>query len=381
MKHAAVAKWHQGLYWDWNATTPPHPQVVEAFREACAEAWANASSPHQAGRATSRMVERVRAQLAEHLDRSPRDVLFCGSGTEANNLALQGATAIVTSRVEHPSIVRCAERAAELGTPVAWVEPSASGLWTTAALTTALASLPRSTLERAVVAVGAANHETGVLQPLSDVVDVARSAGLRVHVDAAQAFGKVAVSQYSAGDSHAVVAHKIRGLQGVAALVFRPSNQPRPMVFGGGQERGLRPGTVAGPLIAAFGAAIERVDPGLYASQAVQGRDWIEESLSAFGQVNGAAAPRLPHVTNVSVRGWTGERLVAALDIRGVYVSSGSACSAGTTEPSAAVAAMVGQARARSAIRISLGPSPSAEEVTQGLAVLFQVLRQRKVSD
>lgn len=381
MAHGPLAKGNQGLYWDWNATTPPHPQVVEAFRHACSEAWANASSPHQAGRATSRVVERVRAQLGEHFGGSPRDVVFCGSGTEANNLALRRASAIVTSRMEHPSVVRCAEDAASRGTPVAWLEPSSTGLLTAAALTTALASLPRAALEAAVVAIGAANHETGVLQPVQGLVEVARSAGVRVHVDAAQAFGKVAASQYLAGDSHTVVAHKICGLQGVAALVFRPSNQPKPILFGGSQERGFRPGTVAGPLIAAFGAAIERIDPARYAAQALEGRDWIEDSLAAFGEINGLGAPRLPHVTNVSVRGWTGERLVAALDIRGVYVSSGSACSAGTTEPSAAVAAMAGQARARSAIRISLGPAPTSEEVSRGVAVFFQVLRQRSVSD
>jgi cysteine desulfurase len=171
------------------------------------------------------------------------------------------------------------------------------------------------------------------------------------------------------------VAHKIRGPQGIAALAWR-GLPPAPVLLGGSQERGLRPGTPSGPLIAGFGAALRRIDPARYAALAPL-RDELERQLAPDVQVNGAGVARLPHVSNFSVAsGWSGERLVAALDVRGVCVSTGSACRVGTAEPSAAVAAMWGIERARRALRISFGEDLSHAELQTGIDVLIPLLRR-----
>jgi cysteine desulfurase len=171
-----------------------------------------------------------------------------------------------------------------------------------------------------------------------------------------------------------LVAHKIRGPQGIAALAWR-GRPPLPVLLGGSQERGLRPGTPSAALIAGFGAAIARLDVTRYTAIEPL-RDELERALGAAVRVNGEGAPRLPHVSNVSVAGWSGERLVAALDVRGVCVSTGSACRVGTAEPSAAVAAMHGSERAQSAIRISLGEDLSRSELEDGIAVLLPLVRR-----
>src|SRR6185436_9789420 len=179
--------------------------------------------------------------------------------------------------------------------------------------------------------------ETGVLQTVLELAQALRGSGLRLHVDAAQALGKLPFERFAGADSYTLVAHKIRGPQGVAALAWR-GWVPAPVLLGGSQERGLRPGTQSAPLVAGFAAALERIDPSRYARLEPL-RDRLEQQLAPYSSVNGAGTARLPHVSNLSFRGWSGERLVAALDVRGLCVSTGSACRVGTTEPSAAVLA------------------------------------------
>jgi cysteine desulfurase len=363
------------LYWDWNATTPPHPDVLEAMRSASGSAWANPSSQHRLGRASRARIERVREQIAELVSLHARDVLFAGSGTEANNLALSGAAALVVSRLDHSSIVGVADDRASRGHPVAWVTVPDHGRLEPEAVRGALESLPVQLWPHTVVTLTLANHETGVIQDLPGVLAVVRQHGARLHVDAAQALGKLSLDGWRGADSYTFVAHKIRGPQGIAALAWR-GHPPAPVLLGGSQERGLRPGTQSGPLIAGFGAALERVDPTRYAALAPL-RDELERQLVGDVQVNGAGVARLPHVSNFSiVSGWSGERLVAALDVRGVCVSTGSACRVGTAEPSAAVAAMWGIERARRALRISFGEDLSRDELQAGIDVLLSLLRR-----
>ena len=362
------------LYWDWNATTPPHPDVLDAMRTASGSAWANPSSQHRLGRAARARIESVREQLAAVVAVHPRDVVFTGSGTEANNLALRDAGALVVSRLDHPSIVRVAEALERAGRPVAWVHVPDAGRLEPAAVGDALASLPAEARPHAVVALTLANHETGVIQDVEAVLARARDHGARLHVDAAQALGKLPASLFGAADSYTLVAHKIRGPQGIAALAWR-GRSPAPVLLGGSQERGLRPGTLSGALIAGFGAALARVDPARYVAVATL-RDELERALGSAVLLNGAEAPRLPHVSNFSTPGWTGERLVAALDVRGVCVSTGSACRVGTAEPSAAVAAMLGPERARSAIRVSFGEDLDRAQLAAGMAVLLPLVRR-----
>lgn len=365
------------VYLDWNATTPPLPAALDAMRVAVETAWANPSSVHRAGRKAREVVERAREAVARLGGVEPRDVVFTSGATEANNLALRHAPALVTSRLEHPSVVRVAEALEAASVVVRWVPVPESGALDPVAVTSAMDDLPPGF----VVAVMAANHETGCLQPVRELADAAHARGGRLHVDAVQAIGKVDPSFWQAGDTLSIAAHKIRGPKGIGALLLRTPGLPRPVVLGGAQERGIRPGTVDPVAAAGFGAAAAHASddgPARYTALAAL-RDRLERAMVAMAHVNGHA-PRLPHVVNASFDGWLGDELVAALDLEGVRSSSGSACSAGTTERSPVVEAMVGRARAESAVRFSLGETTSADDVDTAISVLNRALSRRTSS-
>lgn len=365
----------RAVYLDWNATTPPHPSVLSAMAEAAENGWGNPASIHATGRRARALVDDARATLARLLGRDERDIVFTSGGTEANNLALAGAAAIVTSRVEHPSIVRVAEAAEERGTSVHWVDVGESGVVDSEAVVRALAGLPSG--GGTIVAVSAVNHETGVISPLRDIASVVERAGASLHVDAVQAVGRVAESIWQWGTTLSVASHKIRGPKGVGALASRPGYVPAQVLRGGSQERGIRPGTVDAVALAGFRKAAERAfdGPERYARLAPL-RDRIERELGSIARVNGGGAERAPHVTNLSFAGVRGDELSAALDLEGICVSSGSACSAGTQEPSPVILAMLGVERARSALRVSLGEDSSDADVERLLAVVPEVVRR-----
>jgi cysteine desulfurase len=358
------------IYLDWNATTPPHPAVLVAMARAAEESWGNPSSTHSMGRKARARVEDAREKLAEICAVHPRDVLFTSGGTEANNLALMAAVGLALSRIEHPSVTRVAERLAQRGIPVVWLSVPENGRLEPAAYREALTRLPRGS----IAVLMAANHETGVLQPLEQVALIAHELGATLHVDAVQALGKLPPETWRFADTLALAAHKIRGPKGVGALAFRGTHTPRPLLVGGSQERGLRPGTVDPIAAAGFLAALERVEQGptRYAELA-QLRDDFERTF-AVAAVNGGEAARLPHVSNLSFPGFSGDELVAALDLAGICVSSGSACSAGTTEPSPVISAMLGRERARAAVRVSLGETTAPADIQAAKAAFRRVL-------
>jgi cysteine desulfurase len=374
------------IYLDWNATTPPCTEAVEAMRAALETAWANPASVHGAGRRARAHVERAREAVAALTGLDARDVVITSGGTEANNLALAHAFppglagALVLSRLEHPSVVRAAERLAEQGVVVEWATPEPSGRLDPAAIAEACQRAARTAPVR-LVAVQAVNHETGVLQPVAEAAAIAHGCGARLHVDAVQAVGRLDRSTWEGADLVAVAAHKIRGPKGVGALVTRPGVRLRPVLVGGAQERGLRPGTQDPVACAGFAAAAERArgTPSRYAALAAL-RDRLEADLMALGAAHGRAplrngeAARAPHVSNLSWPGWRGDELCAALDLEGVAVSSGSACSAGTAEPSPVLGAMLGEARARGAVRVSLGEETTAEDLAEALRRWARVL-------
>lgn len=359
------------IYLDWNATAPPHPSVLEAMRAAESTAWGNPSSVHAAGRRARALVEAARELVARALGFDARDVLFTSGGTEANNLALANAKGLVTSRIEHPSVVRVAEALERRGVPVRWLPIGRAGVVSPEDTRVALDGMPEGT----TVAVMAANHETGAIQPVMEVANVAHAAGATLHVDAVQALGKLDSVHWSAADSVAVAAHKIRGPKSIGALAWRPGLAPKPVLLGGAQERGLRPGTQDSVAAHGFAAALERLAILRAAYERLEPvRDCIERALASRALVNGEGTPRLSHVTNLSVTGWKGDELVAALDLTGVRVSSGSACSAGSAEPSPVIEAMLGRERAIASIRVSLGEDTTQELVDQAIASLFRVL-------
>lgn len=368
------------VYLDWNATTPPWPEVLEAMADAGRTAWGNPSSVHGEGRRARARVEDAREAVAALARCDARDVVLTSGGTEANNLALRSAFsrecgALVVSRLEHPSVTRVAEALErERRATVRWVRALPSGV-------VDVDDVARALGEGGVrlVAIQAANHETGVIQPVSDVIALAQRAGARVHVDAVQAFGR-SDDLAEQADTRSLAGHKMRGPKAMGALVTRPGLAIDPILVGGSQERGIRPGTVD-PVVAAGLAVAARLalaSPPTWQKLA-ELRDELEAAVLAMGvdaSVNGAGAARMAHVTNVAVPGWPSAELVAALDLEGVATSAGSACSAGTAEPSRVLEAMgLGDSAARS-VRFSLGPETTRHEVRAALDALSRVLRR-----
>ncbi|MRG90785.1 cysteine desulfurase family protein [Polyangium spumosum] len=379
------------VYLDWNATTPPHPDVVAAMVEAATSAWGNPASVHGPGRRARSRVEDAREAVAALVGFDPRDVVLTSGGTEANNLALHHAfaaapatpaqPALVVSRIEHPSVLRYAEHLATRGVLVSWVDPEPSGRITPEAVAAAMDGAASAGASVRLVALQAVNHETGVIQPVAAVAALCRSRGALLHVDVVQAVGKLPREAFEGADLVSVAAHKIRGPKGIGALLTAPSVRLARLLYGGSQERGLRPGTQDPVAAAGFAVAAERArrTPARYAELAPL-RDRLEAELVRLGRelgrevVRNGEADRAPHVTNLSFPGWRGEELCAALDLERVAVSSGSACSAGTAEPSPVLAAMVGEARALAAVRISLGEETTADDVDEALARFARVL-------
>lgn len=376
------------LYLDWNATTPPHPAVIEAMRAAWDLAWANPSSVHGPGRRARAELERAREAVAALTGFDARDVLLTSGGTEANNLALGSLFvgtepgALVLSRLEHPSVIRVAEQLEARGVALSWIALDGSGRVSVEAVSEAI---ERAAAPVRLVSLQVVNHETGVIQPIPEVADVVHGRGLLLHVDAVQAVGKVEPSAWAGADLLSLAAHKMRGPKGIGALVTRPGIKLRPVLVGGAQERGLRPGTQDPSAAAGLAVAAERAHDGGPLRQARLGalRDRLETGLIQLGRDHGPApmrnggGPRVPHVSNLSWLGWRGDELCAALDLEGVAVSSGSACSAGTAEPSPVLRAMLNEARASAAVRVSLGEETSAADVELSLQRWARVLGRR----
>jgi cysteine desulfurase len=345
-------------YLDHNATTPVLPAVVEAMVDAL-RSTGNPSSVHRFGRSARRLVETARQQVAAAIDADAGNVIFTGSGTEANNLALcgLGRSSILVSAIEHDSVLKAAD--APLLVPV-----DGNGIVDLAALKNLIGEH-----RPALVSVMLANNETGVLQPIADVAEIAHKAGALVHCDAVQALGKVPLDFKALGvDQLSLSAHKIGGPQGVGALVVRDGIELKSLLRGGGQEKRRRAGTenVAG--IVGFGIAAAHAKDHLWESGKLADlRDAAQSRLKALApgaHVFGDAATRLPNTLCIEMPGVAAETQVMALDLAGVAVSAGSACSSGRVATSPVLRAMqVEEAVARCAIRISFGRGNSMADV------------------
>lgn len=360
------------VYLDWNSTTPLAEEVVEGMAQQRDALWGNPSSVHSAGRRARHALEQTRETLAEILGFHPRDVVMTGSGTEANNLALHAAEVLMVSRLEHPSVTRMAEKLERSGKRVVWLDTPALGRIERQAVERALGDLEPALRRRTVVALMAANHETGVVQPIEEVARAVHAVGARLHVDAVQLLGKASHASLDAADSVTVTAHKVRGPKGIGALLFR-GPAPQPLLVGGSQERGLRAGTQDAWLALGFRLALERMKPARIAALAPL-RDDLEQRLAALASPNVGGVERLPHVTSLMFPQIPGPELVAALDLDGICVASGSACSAGTDEPSPVIAAMAGPERAKHTLRVSLGEDTTPAHVDRLVDALFRIL-------
>jgi cysteine desulfurase len=362
-------------YLDFNATAPLRAQARAAMTAAL-DVAGNPSSVHAEGRVARRLVEEARQEVADLLGASPRHVIFTSGGTEANICALSPwievagdqhpRDRLLVSAIEHPS-VRCGgsfptDRLEEL-------DVSASGVVNLQALEDRL-SAAASAGERPLVSIMLANNESGIIQPIEAAARVVHAMGGLLHVDAVQAAGRVACS---IGDLDAdllsVSAHKLGGPKGVGALVRREGVVPRPIVRGGGQERGLRAGTENVAAIAGFGAAAAVARARLLDEAVCMRvlRDRLEAGLRAISSdtiIFGADVERLPNTVLFAVPGVKAETAVIALDLEGIAVSSGAACSSGKVQPSHVLAAMgVDPLLARGAIRVSLGPQTTEIEL------------------
>lgn len=352
------------IYADYNATAPMRPEARDAVLTALALGAANPSSVHQSGRAARAVVEKARGQVGAAIGSRAADILFTSGGTEALALAIQGAVlaldgkaTLIVSAIEHEA---ASKAAAYAGVQVETAYVLASGQVDLADLEMRLGSWDRDVKGTPVLVQMLANNETGILQPVSEASALVRRAGGLTVCDAVQAFGKVQVNAALLGaDYIALSAHKIGGPQGVGALWHRAGAPLKALQHGGGQERGLRSGTenVAG--IAGFGAAAEAAvrDLPKYAALASH-RDGMEARLKAEGGVTviGEGSPRLAGTSSFARPGFRAETQVMALDLAGVCVSAGSACSSGKVKRSLVLLAMgADDTLAESAIRTSFG--------------------------
>jgi cysteine desulfurase len=365
-------------YFDWNATTPLRPEALAAFADAIG-VMGNPSSVHAEGRAARRLMERARQQVADLVGAMPADVIFTGSGTEANMLALTSAieTAkekrprdkLLVSAIEHSS-VRAGGRLPRGA--IGDVPVDADGRINLAALANAVAEA-----DRPLVSLMLANNETGVVQPVAEAAAIVHAAGGLLHVDAVQAAGRIECDMRALGaDLLTLSAHKIGGPKGVGALVRGRDDIhfADPLIRGGGQERGARAGTenVAG--IAAFAAAAEAAQRQRAAEGAQMRalRDHLEAELSAISPqavIFGNTVERLPNTTLFALEGAKAETAVIAFDLDGVAVSSGAACSSGKVQPSHVLAAMgVSPGLLRGAVRVSLGWTTTKADVERFLS-------------
>ena len=373
----ATAANAERAYFDWNATTPLRQEARQAFVDAAGR-LGNPSSVHAEGRAARRLVEDARERLAALLGARAADVIFTSSGTEANMLALSPAIEtdaqkrprdrLLLSAVEHSS-VRAGGRFTR--DAIEEIAVDAAGRVDLTALGEAL-----SRCERPLVSIMLANNETGVIAPVAEAAAVVHAAGGLLHCDATQAVGRIACDIGALGaDLITLSAHKIGGAKGVGALVRAREDIhfPDPLIRGGGQERGLRAGTENVSGIAAFGAAATAART-LRVSEAAHMqtlRDLLEAGLSAISPdavIFGTGAERLPNTTLFAVEGIKAETAIIALDLEGVAVSSGAACSSGKVQPSHVLAAMgVSPALARGALRLSLGWETTKADVERFL--------------
>ncbi|MDB5446986.1 MAG: aminotransferase, class [Phenylobacterium sp.] len=353
------------VYLDYNATAPARPQAAAAVAHAL-QVGGNPSSVHAAGRAARALVEQAREEVAQLVAAPASTVVFTSGGTEANALALESAVAagarrLVVSAVEHDSVLETAKAS---GAAVELLPVTRDGVADLDWLRARLAAWDAAD-GRPFVALMLANNETGVIQPVAEAAQIVRAAVGWLHVDAVQAAGKIALDSRALGaDTLSVSAHKLGGPQGVGALTFGPRAVLSRRQHGGGQERGRRAGTENVPGISGFGAAAKAALEDLQAIRAqARWRDAAAARLSAAGGVVlGDRAPRLANTLCLADPGVAAELQVMALDLAGVMVSAGAACSSGKVKPSHVLQAMGETALAGSAIRVSGGWATTEED-------------------
>ncbi|HEY4840857.1 MAG TPA: cysteine desulfurase family protein [Terriglobales bacterium] len=375
------------VYLDNNATTPVLPKILEAMRPYFGEHFGNASSIHHHGQETRAAVEGARESVANLLPCRASEIVFTGGGTEADNLAIFGLARegdhVITSTIEHHAVFNACKHLTESKRcEVTYIPVDGRGLIDPEDVKRAIR--PNTKL----ITIMFANNETGVVQPVAEIGTVAAGANVYFHTDAVQAAGKIAIDVNEIGcDLLTISGHKLHAPQGVGALYVRGGTPLEPMLYGGSHERSRRAGTENVPAIVGLGKAAELASAGFKRGDDLKmatARDRLERELLALDStgLNGRGACRVPNTTNVYFDGIEGEALVIALDLKGLAVSTGAACSSGAIEPSHVLTAMgLSRDRAKASIRFSLGKQNTEEDVDFALALVPEtVARLRELS-
>ena len=364
------------VYLDNNATTPVLPEVFETMQAYFGERFGNASSIHHHGQETRAAVERARESVAALLGGRASEIVFTSGGTEGDNLAIFGLTRpgqhVISSTVEHHAVLNSCRHLEASGCEVTYVPVNGQGQVDPDDVRRALR--PNTGL----ITIMMANNETGVLQPVEEIGRIAAEADVYFHTDAVQAAGKVAINvKRIECDLLSISGHKMNAPQGVGALYVRKGTTLRPMLFGGSHERSRRAGTENVPGIVALGKAAELAREAFSRGdleQMSRMRDRLEQTILSQVEstsVNGQGAPRVPNTSSIYFECIEGEALVIALDLKGVAVSTGAACSSGAIEPSHVLTAMgMSPERARGSLRFSLGKQNTPEDVDFALSLL-----------
>ena len=373
------------VYLDHNATTPIHPAVLEAMLPYYTLDFGNASSSHDFGHSAREAIDSSRQTVAAFLGASSKEIIFTGSGTESDNLAIKGAALanssrgkhIVTSPVEHHAVLNAFKFLEKKGFEISYLDVDRFGLIDPQALHAVLRA------DTALVSVMHANNETGVVQPIAEIGEIARQHAVLFHTDAVQAAGKLDLdvgSHYI--DLLSFSAHKMYGPKGIGALYIRAGTTVEPLFHGGHHERNIRAGTENVPGIVALGRAVELAEQEMQASnrrlELLRAKLWdgLVERIGSI-QLNGHPGRRLANTLNISFDSVEADALIMRLDAEGVAVSSGAACNSGSTGPSHVLAAMgVGPRRAREAIRISLGRSNTEEDIEHTINALIKSVEE-----
>jgi cysteine desulfurase len=388
------------VYLDNNATTPVLPEVFEAMRPFYLEQFGNASSIHHFGQHARAAVEKARASVAALLNARPAEIVFTSGGTEADNLGIFGLVQrgdhVITSTIEHSAVMNSCKRLEQMGCEVTFVPVNGRGEIDPGDVRGALRPNTR------LISMMMANNETGVVQPVEEIGRIAEESDVFFHTDAVQAAGKVAIDvQKIRCDALTISGHKIHAPQGTGALFIKKGTLIQPQIYGGSHERQRRAGTENLPGIVGLGKAADlaRHWLGQHAPTSSENgdlvnggpaemaamRDHLQEAVLAAMDdvgVNGEGAPRVPNTTNFWFDHVEGEALVIALDLKGLAVSSGAACSSGAIEPSHVLLAMgLPHQRARASIRVSLGKQTTQEDIDfAGKVIPETVARLREIS-
>jgi cysteine desulfurase len=379
------------VYLDNNATTPALPEVVEAMRPYFGERFGNASSIHHHGQDARAAVENARESVAELLGCRASEIVFTSGGTEADNLAIAGIVVpgdhVITSSIEHHAVLFACKHLEDIGCEVTYLPVDGRSLVDPADVRRALR--PNTKL----ISVMMANNETGVVQPVEEIGKIASEADVYFHTDVVQAAGKVRLNVKRIGcDLLSISGHKIHAPQGVGALYVGKGTRLQPLFYGGRHERSRRAGTENVPGIVALGKAAQLAKEGLDRGHGLGDdqkmaalRDRLEQGILAQvdeAGVNGEGAPRVPNTSNIHFDHIEGEAMVIALDLKGLAVSTGAACSSGAIEPSHVLIAMgLRPDQARASIRFSLGKQTTEEDIDFALALVPETLaRLRELS-